>query len=415
MRTFAVAIVALAATPALAVAQDCARTYTVASGDTLSRIAVREFDDYRKWSAIYNANIEVIGRNPNIIRVGLALRLPCLEPVGGEPLVTEAAAPTEQEVPVASDGSAPAPAPADAADAAEAASAESGTATPAADAEPVAVAAVAAAATDADADAGAVRLASLAPDAAVAALPVPRKINLLTADDYAPFTDRKLIEGGLITDIVAHALSEDDHEIVWVNDWAAHLEPLLSKNFLDMGFPWLQPDCVGDAENFRCVNFHFSEPMFEMLVLLFTAKDRPLEFNSDDDILGKTLCRPTGYYTHDLEKDGRRWLSDNKITFKQPRAVEDCFRMLLAGEVDAAAFNEFTGRSAIKDMGIEDQIVIVESRPLSIEGLHVVVHKDHPDAEALLAEVNEGLERIRRSGDYQSIVDKHLAAFWEKF
>ena len=32
--------------------------------------------------------------------------------------------------------------------------------------------------------------------------------------------------------------------------------------------------------------------MFEMLILLFTNKTNPVSFAKDEDLFGKTLCRP---------------------------------------------------------------------------------------------------------------------------
>jgi len=248
---------------------------------------------------------------------------------------------------------------------------------------------------------------------------VDKQIQLLTASDYKPFTDESLPNGGLITEIVDAAMQANEEVssagIVWHNDWSEHLQPLLSEHRHDLGFPWLRPDCTQTPEEFRCSNFLFSEPIFEMLVLLFTDSQRPLRFTEDSDIIGKTLCRPDGYYTHDLDKDGRYWLAENKITLKQPGQVSDCFEMLLAGEVDAVALNEFTGRSAVNSMEIEDRVEIIDTRPLSIEGLYVLVARSHPEAEGLIQEVNDGLDLLKQDGQYQAIVDRHLSEFWAQF
>ena len=72
--------------------------------------------------------------------------------------------------------------------------------------------------------------------------------------------------------------------------------------------------------------------------------------------------------------------------------------MLIEGEVDAVALNEFTGRTAIKDMGLRQTVAPVQTRPLSIEGLHVLVHKSHPDAQNVMAAVNQGLAAIKENG-----------------
>ena len=53
-------------------------TYTVVSGDSLSKIAKRHYGDAAKWHQIYDANKGVIGSNPDLIEVGQVLTLPKL-------------------------------------------------------------------------------------------------------------------------------------------------------------------------------------------------------------------------------------------------------------------------------------------------------------------------------------------------
>ena len=80
-----------------------------------------------------------------------------------------------------------------------------------------------------------------------------------------------------------------------------------------MGFPWFKPNCeeYGQLDRTGTVppatNFFFSKPVFEILVLFFTTNNSQFQFTSDADVLGKRLCRPTGYFTFDLDKKGRNW------------------------------------------------------------------------------------------------------------
>ena len=53
-------------------------TYTVVSGDSLSKIAKNHYGDAAKWHQIYDANKAVIGNNPDLIEVGQVLTLPSL-------------------------------------------------------------------------------------------------------------------------------------------------------------------------------------------------------------------------------------------------------------------------------------------------------------------------------------------------
>ena len=51
------------------------RSYTVAAGDSLSKIAKREYGDAAKWHAIFEANRDTI-KDPDLIHPGQVLTLP---------------------------------------------------------------------------------------------------------------------------------------------------------------------------------------------------------------------------------------------------------------------------------------------------------------------------------------------------
>ena len=50
-------------------------TYTVVAGDTLSKIAKREYGDASKWHQIYEANKDTI-KNPDLIYPGQTFKIP---------------------------------------------------------------------------------------------------------------------------------------------------------------------------------------------------------------------------------------------------------------------------------------------------------------------------------------------------
>lgn len=241
-------------------------------------------------------------------------------------------------------------------------------------------------------------------------------ISLLTASDYRPFTDQSLPNGGMVTHIINAALQVTDnapsHRIVWINDWSSHLNPLLAERQFDMGFPWLEPDECNPGDEGRC-EFIFSDPVFEMLIVFFKNRDDDFVFSQDEDVHGKRVCRPSGYYTFDLDQRGRRWLADNLITLVQPPSVNDCFRMLSSGEVELVALNEFTGRAAISDLGMSQDVVALQN-PISIQGLHAIVHRTHPRGTVLIHKINEGIRRLESQGALSDIVAEHLARFYEE-
>lgn len=52
------------------------KTYTVKSGDSLSKIAKMELGNSAKWQQIYKANQKTIGKDPNKIKPGMKLVMP---------------------------------------------------------------------------------------------------------------------------------------------------------------------------------------------------------------------------------------------------------------------------------------------------------------------------------------------------
>ncbi|MCG7621826.1 transporter substrate-binding domain-containing protein [Epibacterium sp. Ofav1-8] len=340
-----------------AAAETCGGVYTVQPGDSLSVIADKLYKNAGMWSIIHNRNIDAIGPKPSAIRVGMKLDLAC---VNGLPLGLAGGRALQDATPVA--------------------------------AQPIRI----------EAGNAAVR----------------HKINLLTGDDFEPFTGKELHNGGLLTDLVNAAMTEANPErgfaIHWVDHWAAHFDPLLSNALLDVGFPWYKPNCTELPDNYRCKNLLFSDPLFETLTLMFADASRPVSFASDEDLFGKSICRPKGYDTSIFNENGRNWLREEKITLVVAATPGDCFDLVLEGGADGVVLNEFTGRDKMKEMGIADRIQVVPE-PISIQSHHVVVHKSHPEAQELLAIVNDGLRGIREDGSYQKIVEDHLARVWAGF
>lgn len=338
----------------MAAAETCGGTYVVQPGESLSVIADSQYKNAGYWTAIHQNNIGKIGQSPDNLTVGMKLDLLCIDglPVGlegGVDVAAAAEAPAEGPVVVAGTGA---------------------------------------------------RV---------------ERINLVTGDDYAPFTDRKLPGGGMLAELVQRAMEEaapaEGFAIHWVNDWDAHLGTLLEQGLVDMSFPWSEPNCQMMPDEYRCQTFLFSDPMFEILELVYVDNTHPIKFDTDADLEGKRLCRLAGYSVWELDQDGRNWLKDGKVTLERPERVADCFQMLADNKVDAVLIDEFAGKAVIKEMGMLDRIQPLP-RPINVEPLNVLIHKGNPRAEELVQIINAGLAKLKEKGDYQKIVGTHLAQFW---
>lgn len=242
------------------------------------------------------------------------------------------------------------------------------------------------------------------------------ELTLLTGSNYAPFADRAWPGQGMVTELVNASLelapSPVTYTVAWHDDWGQHLFPMLDEKQFDMGFPWIKPDCKFDPDNQRCERFHFSQPLMELPIMLFVRAGTGLSYDTDEDVLGRTLCRPAGYFTHDLDRADRRWLANGSVALWQPDTPEACFEALMAGDVDAVTLNVFQGANKVVNMGLRGQVVPLE-KPLSRETLHVVISKTHARGTTHLYRVNAGLQALRESGRYNEIVERHLEIFWK--
>ena len=399
-------------------ATPCGGEHEISAGDSLSFLASLgpHYSNAAYWNVLYQANKDRIGPNPNLIFPGVQLRIPCLDAAGnllpgqfdadGNPIESAFQGGSHDHAAMvasqAQDSSAATAAAntSDSDDHDHEHSAEQSVTTDVAATTTTTAAVETVNTTTAATTMAPVSNANAAGDS----------LRLLTGDDYGISVDRSVSNGRMVAKLVDAALSENNdisHKITWINDWSAHLNPLLATHSFDVGFPWLKPDCAANASDLRCSQFLFSDPIYEISMMLFVNAASPMSFNSDADMVGKKVCRPSGYFTHDLDHNGRNWLAEEKIELKQPGSVQQCFRMLLQNQVDAVAVNEYTGRTIVKSMKLEDQVSVLDSTPLSIESVYALVHNQHPRAEELISQVNQSIKASQSSGSYQQILDSN--------
>lgn len=323
----------------------CGTTYTVVAGDSLSAIARRAYGNPREFTTIYNANSSVIGRNPTIIEIGMQLAIPC---IGDQ-------APPQPTVEV------------------------------------------------------------VRPKPTTEALPAPEqgKIRLVTGDDWAPFTNESHPTGGLAVEVTNVALQvadgKPDFKIDFINDWGAHLRPLISDHAYDFSLVWFRPNCdvidrLGDESKFRCNNLDFSDPIFQQIVGYYSrAGERAPGTHSG--LFGKKICRPAGYATFMLEEVN---LVEPNITMVRPTGTVDCFEALLSGEADVVVLASDVAEGAIAKLGARDQVLFLDDLS-QVATMHAVIAKTHPRGEQLLNTLNSGLDKIKRSGEWFRIISRHMS------
>ena len=242
------------------------------------------------------------------------------------------------------------------------------------------------------------------------------RIRFLSEDNMKPFVDPSLPHGGMLNHILEAAMDsigEEDYTLSWESD-ATLFFPYLREHKFDVGVGWLKPDCsrpnLSKATTARC-EFLFSAPIVNKIATFFRAKDRVIDRKklTIDDLIGKKICRKIGWYVFDLEEQGL--IPNKNINLIQPNSMEDCFNMLLKGEVDFVASTKIVGNKITKDMGVDDKIESVEEISKLLSS-HFIIHKSNPRADEILGKINGGMINLKKSGKMQKIKMDHAKNFF---
>lgn len=335
------------ASTAQAQAAQCGTPYIVQPGDSLSQIASDIYGSAGDFQIIYSANSDAIGSNPGIIGVGLELQIPCVDDVVES--TADASAITEIET--------------------------------------------------------------------TESLPAPKLdvIRVVAGGNWAPFLSEEQEQGGMITEITNVALENAEgspaYRIDFINDWGAHLQPLISDHRYDFSLAWFRPNCdivdrLSDGSKFRCNNLLWSETLFEQIFGYYTlaGEASPAAY---DDMFGQTICRPAGYSTFMLEEHD---LVEPNITLVRAERPQECFQGLAEGRYDVVALATDTAEGIINSEGLTEKVVYNE--PLSqVLTLHAVISNTNPNAEVYLEALDGSLREMKSNGAWFNIVRRHLSEF----
>jgi len=230
---------------------------------------------------------------------------------------------------------------------------------------------------------------------------IDKTCKLVTGNNYLPFTDEKLPERGMFTEIVNKIfLNMNKKTDIEFWSWKYGFDATLEGEF-DATFPYLKNEE-------RLKTFYYSKPVYKMFILPFVLKDNPIKYKKLNDLKGLSVCRPEGYYTHDLKP----LIDNDAIVLKRPKELDTCFHMLLQKEVDVVPVNEFTGKGAVHRLKLDNRIKALENY-VSIETLHVIFPKNNSDSRMLQHDFDQELMKLENSGRLKQLKSRHLKHFFD--
>lgn len=221
-------------------------------------------------------------------------------------------------------------------------------------------------------------------------------LDVVTGNDYAPFTDKDLPEGGMFSEIVKVAFARAGYEpALEFLPWDYGLRATRKSTFL-ASFPWFETEK-------RKEDLWYSRPVYDVLIMAFFRAGEGAEFENIDSLDGKVVCRPDGYFLDDLQPK----IDAETITHIAPDTPEDCFNMLVASEVDVVSLNEITGNGAIASLDLGEKVEPAGT-PVAVRSLHIVYPKFHPRTRGIAAQIDAALKEMEEDATVQQIIERHL-------
>lgn len=381
------AVTAISATPVLA--QNICGTYTTIKGDTLREIANVTYGSPKDYRYIFEANSGRLGRTPHVIPTGVTLDLPCRD------TFVAASTPVEPDAqPIA---------PVEITLTEEPIIFEVMPTTPTSDAvvevQPTTIVII--------------TEPTPIPAATPPVGPEVAELILVGFSDNLPYSDKSLLQGGLITTLIETALlrsnaAKVDRPVFVTRPERGLATSVLPENF-HLSFPWLLPDCqLGEFDaDIRdlCENFTFSAPIYEAQMAMFTVSNSPFKDAAEEiDLVGARVCRPAALHTYDLLEDG---MIEPIISLETATDLATCFDDLQNNIVDIVSVNGLTADVYFADSGRNERII--ELTDLStVHTVHAITANDDPEGLIALDYLNTGIWDMLASGEWDSIASDYL-------
>ncbi|MDG9669829.1 transporter substrate-binding domain-containing protein [Hahella sp. CR1] len=215
-------------------------------------------------------------------------------------------------------------------------------------------------------------------------------------DSYPPFSGEDLPNGGLVTEIIQAVLERSGAGVkIEYLPWNRGFRLAEAGDVLGT-FPYVKDRDRVDA-------FYFSSPLYVTVELFFVRRDEEIKYTSDEDLAGLVLCRPLGYSLESVQP----LLDKDVVRLWTPNDLETCFQLLESKRVHLVPIGVRVGRSTIERLFGDPEHFRVLSKPLQVNGLHLIISRRRPDAESIMTNFNKNLSEMWKEGAIRKIYDKH--------
>lgn len=218
-------------------------------------------------------------------------------------------------------------------------------------------------------------------------------VSLVTGNDYPPFADQSLPEGGLSTRLVRAAFTASDETLdIEFQPWLRGYRATLNGDF-DATFPYVYTDE-------RAEQMLYSDPFMTVDTVIISRASQPLDYPSVESLRDTVLCHAQGW---GLPADIQQALDQGVIHAVDVPQYISCFRMLLAGRVDFLLSNnlQWAVQAQVNDLDPAD--FHMSANPVQRSHHHLIAAKN-ARGQAVIERFNRGLAQLRHNGQYEQLV-----------
>ncbi|MGE0085468.1 MAG: substrate-binding periplasmic protein [Desulfococcaceae bacterium] len=233
-----------------------------------------------------------------------------------------------------------------------------------------------------------------------------------------------IMAGGILAaETVTVVFDENVFPIQYIdeNGKAAGLYPSLIKAVLEdisvkyelQAYPWkraiykMEKEGAGVGGMYwnekRSKIYDYSKPMFTERLMLYVRKGEGFKFEKIEDLKGKTLGINLGW-SYGTEFDSA--LEKGLFTGEPVKGNELNFRKLSNKRVDAIIDLEVAAAPMIKKLDMNDQVEKLP-RPVTSIDTHIVFSKEFNKTD-LLKKIDESMDKLRKNGTFDKIINEYL-------
>ncbi|MGC0151677.1 substrate-binding periplasmic protein [Chromobacterium vaccinii] len=228
---------------------------------------------------------------------------------------------------------------------------------------------------------------------AVAAEPPPARIELANGE-WAPYLSERLPRRGFASHIVSEAFRLAGVQVVYRFYPWARAEAMVRGGEIAGSVVW---SVTPERRQFAL----FSDPVVSDEEVAFHLASRPMKAERIEDFYGLGMATPNGSRLGVWQQA----VDAGRIHHYVTKDVQSGMHQLLLGRIDFFPIVRAVGLSELRRhfSATERAAIVAEPHAFSRFDYCLMISRRQPGAEALLARFNQGLARLRASGEYRRL------------